>query len=78
MFCPWCLSLSNSVCQSREKEQEQVGQAMYHDTDLMSVIEEGMEGKLGGKRPGCLLCSLEKVLVRLLSSGAKNTCQSTC
>ena len=60
------------------KEQEQVGQAMYHDADLMSVIEEGMEGKLCGKRPGCLLCSLEKVLVRLLSSGAKNTCQSTC
>ena len=31
--------------------------------DLMSVIEESMEGKLGGKRPGCLLCSLRKVLV---------------
>ena len=72
------LGVSPCVCQSRERKQEQAGQAMYHDADLMSVTEEGMEGELGGKRPGCLLCSSEKVLVRLLSSGAKNTCHSTC
>ena len=72
------LGVSPCVCQSRERKQEQVGQAMCHDADLMSVTEEGMEGELGGKRPGCLLCSSEKVLVGLLSSGAKSTCHSTC